>query len=151
MKTLLLKIALIGMLVPYCLPAFAQTQPDEAAKATASYKIILVANIDTEKLSLTKQEVQNLFMGGVIQIDLTSVAIAAGDPVRTKFNLSIIGLTESRVQSYWAQMQFTGRKKPPITFAKPEHALAYVARNKNTVTYVSTQTSIPPDLVVVYQ
>lgn len=120
------------------------------AYASVNNKVVLVANIDSN-LKLSKQEIQNLFMGGFVSHELIPVAIESGNPLRTDFNLTVIGLTESRVQSYWAQMKFTGRKKQPITFENQALALSYVVQNENTVTYVSADQEIPDNLVVIYE
>ena len=120
-----------------------------AEESLRSTKLLLVANVESE-ISLTKQEVKNLFMGGVIDYDLKPITLTASNKERTLFHARVLGLTDARVRSYWAQMRFSGRKQQPSTAENEAQALAYVAENVGTVTYVKSTTTLPEGLVVVY-
>lgn len=113
--------------------------------------IVLVANTDNKNLTLEKWQARDLFMGNSGDIALEPVGLAPSLSLRTVFNTRVVGLTESRIQAYWAQMRFSGRNKPPKAFASEQEALNYVRQNKNTVTYISASQNIPPGLVIVYQ
>lgn len=113
--------------------------------------IKVVANIDDKSLSLSKQQIRNLFMGGTENYDLKVFVLPPNNITRVVFNTTVVGLTESRVQSYWAQMRFTGRKKPPREFGSTEALLTHISNTPGSVGYVSASTAIPDDLVVVYQ
>jgi hypothetical protein len=120
------------------------------ALANTDEKVVLVAHIDYD-LRLTKQEVQNLFMGGYTSYQLTPISLKSGTELRMLFNLSVLGLTEARVQSYWSQMKFTGRKIPPKAFESEDDALLYVLQNQHTVTYIRAGREVPDGLVVIYE
>ena len=79
--------------------------------AMANDALIIVANTSDASIQLTRQQVRNLFMGGALSYDLNAVALPPENHTRVLFNTKVVGLTESRIQSYWAQMRFTGRKK----------------------------------------
>ncbi|MDT0583481.1 MULTISPECIES: hypothetical protein [Alteromonadaceae] len=115
-----------------------------------STKLLIVANVDSE-LSLTKQEVKNLFMGGVIDYDLRPITLTAANKERTLFHARVLGLTDARVRSYWAQMRFSGRKQQPDTAENEAQALEYVTANAGTITYIKSTTPLPEGLVVVYR
>lgn len=114
-------------------------------------EIIVVANTDSEHLSLEKRQVRDIFMKNNSHILLDPVVLAPNIDARFLFNTKIVGLTESRIQSYWAQMRFTGRKKPPKEFVSLQAMLEYVQSNKNTVAYLPGNMPVPLGLTVVYQ
>jgi hypothetical protein len=121
-----------------------------AEEALQSTQLLVVANVESE-ISLSKQEVKNLFMGGVIDYDLIPINLSSGNKERTVFHSRVLGLTDARVQSYWAQMRFSGRKQEPLTAESEIQALEYVIANEGTVTYVKSTTPLPEGLVVVYR
>ncbi|MFT6269629.1 MAG: hypothetical protein ACJAVV_002456 [Alphaproteobacteria bacterium] len=88
--------------------------------------VVVVTNIDNTELSLSKQE------------------------VRILFNTKVVGLTEARIQSYWAQMRFSGRKKPPKQLDDEKIVLLFLSRNKGAVAYMSANQPIQAVLTVVY-
>jgi hypothetical protein len=120
------------------------------ALASIDDRVVLVAHIDYD-LKLNKQEIQNLFMGGYSSYQLTPISLKSGNELRMQFNLTVLGLTEARVQSYWSQMKFTGRKIPPMSFESERDALVYVMENKNTVTYINAEQKVPDNLVVIFE
>lgn len=79
-----------------------------AARAQTE-RVLVVANTDDSDLQLTRLEVRNLFMGG--DSSLNAIALTPDNMTRVLFNTKVIGLTESRIQAYWAQMRFSGRKR----------------------------------------
>jgi hypothetical protein len=90
-------------------------------------------------------------MGGTLSRKYEAVTLPAGSSVRIKFNTKVIGLTESRIQSYWAQLLFSGRSKPPTEMSTVDEVILYVASVENAIGYVSADTVIPENLIVVYQ
>lgn len=112
--------------------------------------VVVVANSNSG-IQLTQQEVKSLFMGGAVAADLKPVALPANNPTRVVFNTKVLGLTETRVQSYWAQMRFTGRKKPPLEVQDQISLIEYLLANPNTVGYLPLDADIPAELSVVYR
>ena len=113
--------------------------------------LVVVANIDDTNVTIKKRQVRDIFMGNNSELLLKPIALAPNSESRFVFNTKIVGLTESRIQSYWAQMRFSGRKKPPQEFASVEEMLVFVQNNKGTVSYVPAETEIPAGLTVIYQ
>ncbi|PKF58006.1 hypothetical protein CW748_05410 [Alteromonadales bacterium alter-6D02] len=112
--------------------------------------VVIVAHYQQGELKLTKSEISNLFMGGVLKHGLTPVALPPENLTRVLFNTKVIGLTESRIQSYWAQMRFSGRKKPPQEFKTEAELLQYIEQTPGTIAYLSAKTEIPEQLIKVY-
>lgn len=118
---------------------------------SAAQDIILVANLsENVDITLNRQEVKSLFMGGARNYDLEVVALPPEHPVRVVFNTKVIGLTESRIQSYWAQMRFSGRKKPPLKVRNETEMLEYLQNTPNAVGYISANTLVPDSLKIIF-
>ncbi|XQW83850.1 hypothetical protein ACOYR1_11940 [Thalassotalea piscium] len=117
----------------------------------ASETIFVVANTSDKSIELSRQQVRNLFMGSVIPYKLKAIALPPNNQTRVLFNTKVVGLTETRIQSYWAQMRFTGRKKPPKEVNNERSLLEYLKENKGTVGYLSTSEDIPSELTILFK
>lgn len=113
--------------------------------------VIVVAHTSESDVKAEKRQVRDIFMGNDSQFLLKPVVLTAKSEARFIFNTKIVGLTESRIQSYWAQMRFSGRKKPPQEFETIESILAFLQNNKDTVAYLPADTEIPANLTVIYK
>ena len=123
-----------------------------SSESTAeSRDVVVVANVEDKDIRLDKREVRNLFMGNTIDVVLEPVSLPPETLTRAVFNTKIIGLTESRIQSYWSQMRFSGRSKPPKEMQDVENLLAYISTHKGTVAFFPADVPIPDHLTVVYQ
>lgn len=121
------------------------------SQARADKGIVIVANLSGEQVTLTRQEVRNLFMGGALPYQLQAVSLPPQHQLRVLFNTKVIGLTESRIQSYWAQMRFSGRKKAPLELDNQELLLEYLTQREGAVGYISSSEPIPTGLTVIYR
>tara|TARA_R110001592_G_scaffold82399_2_gene244008 strand:+ start:1618 stop:2043 length:426 start_codon:yes stop_codon:yes gene_type:complete len=118
--------------------------------ASASEGIIVVANTADKSIKLNRQQVRNLFMGGAVPYELEAISLPSDNQTRVLFNTKVVGLTESRIQSYWAQMRFTGRKRAPKEIDDESSVLEYIENNVGAVGYLPKGTSIPDNLTVIY-
>ena len=116
----------------------------------ASTGIIVVANTADKSIKLNRQQVRNLFMGGAAPYELAAISLPSNNQTRVLFNTKVVGLTESRIQSYWAQMRFTGRKRAPKEIDDESSVLEYLKNNEGAVGYLPAGTSIPDNLTVIY-
>lgn len=105
-----------------------------------------VKNID----KLSKNQIRQIYLEGGIQLPVKPLGFKSGDKFRSIFNTKIIGLTESRIESYWAQMKFTGRASPPKEFAKVEDLLGFLQNNSGFIAYLPSDIEVPDSLNVVY-
>ena len=122
----------------------------------AADTLLVVANLgehssSESNINLTREQVRNLFMGIPVGKGLSPVALTPENRLRTGFNTRIIGMAESRIQSYWAQMKFTGRKSPPPEFDNEQQLLEFLQQNPGSVGYVSESTALPSGVQVVYE
>ncbi|XQF92834.1 hypothetical protein ACOBV9_00215 [Pseudoalteromonas espejiana] len=93
-------------------------------------KMIIVVNTANKNLALSNQQIRHIYMGGAMSRQFKAVNLPAGNPLRIDFNTKMVGLTESRIQAYWAQMKFTGRSKPPIEFSSTKEIITYLLKEK---------------------
>lgn len=123
-----------------------------SSTSLASERIVVVANIAQNSVTLSKSQVRDLFMSGTSpdSLSLSPLSIAPGDQSRTVFNTRIIGLPESRIQAYWAQMRFSGRLTPPKEVESAEQMLDYLRANEGSIGYLPESTQLPESLKVVY-
>ena len=119
------------------------------APAIVNASLLVVGNVNPP-IKLSKSEVKAIFMGGANSHDLKGVALTPENKARKQFNAKIIGMTESRIQSYWAQMRFSGRLTPPKEVESAEQMLDYLRANEGSVGYLSESTQLPEGLKVVY-
>ncbi len=124
-----------------------------ACIAAAQESIVVLANLEGRdpSMQLETHEVRNLFMGGVGPEGLTPVALEVGDRSRIVFNTHVVGLTESRIQSYWAQMRFSGRSKRPAEFPDSGSLVAHLQNTPGAIGYVDANEPVPEGLTVVYR
>ncbi|MDU0353505.1 hypothetical protein RS130_05800 [Paraglaciecola aquimarina] len=116
----------------------------------AQDSIIVVGNTADKSIQLNRSQVRNLFMGGSLPYDLVAISLPPENQTRVLFNTKVVGLTESRIQSYWAQMRFTGRKTKPKEVGNVELVLDYLKNNEGAVGYLPAGIALPEPLTVLY-
>ena len=119
--------------------------------ARSANSIVVVANTQDTSITLSRQEIRNLFMGGALSYDLRAIALPPENQTRVLFNTKVVGLTESRIQSYWAQMRFSGRKTPPTELTSETLVIEYLQNHPGTIGYLPADTKIPDGLTVLFQ
>lgn len=142
MKKLTLRVVLLSYL--YSTSCLSQIENKDN-------NIIVVANIDSTEITLSRQQVKNLFMGSSLGYNFEVTTLPPSSLVRVNFNTQVIGLTEDRIQSFWAQMRFTGRKVQPKQIDNVESLLEYVETTPGAVTYLPASTKLPSHLKVLYK
>ncbi|NCP63538.1 MAG: hypothetical protein GW763_07605 [Paraglaciecola sp.] len=113
--------------------------------------LIVVANTHQQNIQLDRQQVRALFMGAPTGLGLTPVALPIDSAERVLFNTKVIGLTEHRIQSYWAQMKFAGKNKPPMQLNSVDDVIAHLLAHPFSVGYVLGDKAIPETLSVVFR
>ena len=145
MKHLLYKLKR-PLLLAILLTCVAPVQPQTHTK-----RVLVVANVEDRGLQLSQREVRSLFMGRGNNPALKAIFLSPDNLTRVLFNTKVMGLAESRIQAYWAQMRFSGRKRPPREFEDEAAAMRYVLANEGAVGYFSQDTPLPEGLTVLYR
>ncbi|MAK90515.1 MAG: hypothetical protein CMI13_04675 [Oleibacter sp.] len=118
--------------------------------ASADHRLVVVANTGGKTMTLSREQVRNLFMGASLGYDFNPVSLPPHHHLRLMFNTQVIGLSESRIQSYWSQMKFTGRLRPPKELSSQTDILQFISESRGNVGYLPDTAEIPATLTVVY-
>lgn len=113
--------------------------------------LVLVSASQELKQSLSREQVRNLYMGASLGYGLKPLALPPRNRLRSLFNTQVIGLPESRIQSYWAQMKFTGRMTPPKEIDDQQTLIQQLLSNPDCIGYLSADTPIPDALNIVFR
>lgn len=80
-------------------------------------EIIVVVGIKSPLVTLSKNQVKDIFLGRLIALPNGSSAIPVdqpeNNPLREEFYTKVTHQTAAQVKSHWAKLYFTGRGQPP--------------------------------------
>lgn len=113
--------------------------------------VMVITRKDSTIDSISKSQLRNIFMGNLSVAEITPIALSPGEVARSVFNVRVVGLTESRIQAYWAQMRFSGRQQKPATADSIDELILMVESTPNTIGYVPEDTPLPADVKVIYR
>lgn len=105
------------------------------APAYANERLFLVTN-NAELEPMSKWQLRQIYLENGVNHVVKPLNLPVGTLERATFNSSVIGLTESRLRSYWTQRKFTGRGTPPREFQSVEALLAFMRTNVGYVAYI---------------
>ncbi len=134
-KTVIQKCLHLSLIILFLLN-FAMTLPARGANE----EIVLIANPGVKESAITKKEVRSLFLGMKTKWPDKSKAVFAihkGGKLHRLFLRKYIAKTESQFSSYWKKQVFTGKGDQPKAFKTEKEVIAYVARTKGAVAYIS--------------
>ena len=122
-----------------------------ATLAKSNDHVMVVTHRDSSIDSISKSQLRNLFMGNLALPGDTPIALSPGEVARSIFNVRVIGLTESRIQAYWAQMRFSGRQQRPETADTIDELILMIESTTNTIGYLPENATLPDDVKVIYR
>tara|TARA_A200000159_G_scaffold158629_1_gene176170 strand:+ start:18277 stop:18702 length:426 start_codon:yes stop_codon:yes gene_type:complete len=122
-----------------------------ATHAKSSDHVVVITRQDSSINTISKSQLRNLFMGNLALPDVTPIALSPGEVARSIFNIRVIGLTESRIQAYWAQMRFSGRQQRPETADSIDELILMIESSKDTIGYLPEGTPLPEDIKIIYR
>jgi hypothetical protein len=117
--------------------------------AEESSKLLVISNVPLEG-EINRKKLKQIYLEDGINFPVRPLNMKSGSRSRSIFNAKIIGLTESRIKAYWAQMKFTGRVSPPKEFATTDELISFLNANPGYLAYVPATTEIPESLQVVF-
>ncbi len=126
----MLFVLLVGVFVH---PAFADEQKAEA---------VIIGNKNIPKSSLSKTDIQNIFLGKKTKLDntkITFVILKSGD-VHKSFLKEYLSRTPAQYKKYWKKIVFTGKGKAPKTCKTEEDLIEYVKNTKKAIGYIGSGT-----------
>jgi len=113
-----------------------------ATASAADVKVIANPNIDASAVSASD-------LKGVFLVTKTSLSdgshvepvLEKGGPVHEAFLKEYLGKTDSALQTYYRSLVFTGKASMPKMLGADAEVVAYVAKTKGAIGYVSAGTS----------
>ncbi|MBE1298849.1 MAG: hypothetical protein GJ680_02920 [Alteromonadaceae bacterium] len=116
--------------------------------AGVSEKLNVVINSDSFNKELTQAQIRNIFLGTPLLKGVKPVQLEQGHPVRKAFNAKVIGMTESRISAYWAQMRFSGTRQPPFEAKSIDEVLKLLQQDQKIIAYIPENTPLPEGTII---
>jgi ABC-type phosphate transport system substrate-binding protein len=118
--------------------------------AKAGEQVVVITNHTTAVDSLSRVELKNLYLGAPLSADLTPIMLPKSSLSRTVFTTHVIGLSESRLQSFLAQMRFSGRQLPLVEMDEVAQVVDFIRETPNAVAYIPASVQLDASIKVLY-
>lgn len=110
-------------------------------------EIAIIVSRDSPISTLSKGQIADLYLGRIHSVEHGSRIRLLDHPkssaLRERFFQQLLGMSITRVNAYWARLQFSGDTQPPQALANDEQIVAAVARHPNTIGYVDATRAGP--------
>lgn len=110
-----------------------------AAQADAS-RILVVVNQNNATDRMTRSEVIDIFMGRYNAFPSGEAAVPIelkGDnEVKEMFYKQLVGMSLSRINTYWSRLRFSGRKRGSVQFQSNGELVNYVTSDPSAISYI---------------
>jgi ABC-type phosphate transport system substrate-binding protein len=105
---------------------------------SAHAEVAVIANPKNALAALTRQEVQDIFMGRTRTFPSGKFAlpIDQSSPLRAEFYQLLTGRPVEQINAYWARIMFTGQASPPLQVPDDSAVLKTVQENEGAIGYV---------------
>ena len=112
-----------------------------SAAQAAEYKVI--ANPSVKSDSISASDIKSVFLEDTDSLDGSHVVpvLEKDGPVNDAFVKQCLGKTASTLTAYYRSLVFTGKASMPKILATDAEVVAYVAKTKGAVAYVSASAS----------
>ena len=105
--------------------------------------IAVVVHPSSTLKELSREQVSDLYLGRLV----SSVALHAPQlfdqpresDLRRRFFTQLNGMDVLRLNAYWARLQFSGDKQPPLALDGSREVLSMVANNRNAIGYIDAE------------
>lgn len=104
--------------------------------------ILIIGSKNIPESSLSKTDVQNIFLGKKTKVDSTKISfviLKEGD-IHEGFLKEYLSRTPSQYDKYWKKMIFTGQGKAPKVFKTEEELVEYIKTTEGVIGYISSDT-----------
>ena len=102
----------------------------------------VIANTSVSAASVSADELKNVFLetrNRLADGSHVQPVVAKGGPAHEAFLREYLGKNDSGLQAYYRSLVFTGKASMPKQAGSDAEMVAYVARTKGAIGYVSTQ------------
>jgi len=105
-----------------------------------SGRILVVVNQENMIDSMTRSEVIDIFMGRYNAFPSGEAAVPIelkGDnEVKEIFYKQLVGMSLSRINTYWSRLRFSGRKRGSVQFQSKGELVGYVTSDPSAISYI---------------
>ena len=101
----------------------------------------IIANSGVAASNVSADELKNVFLATKTSLSDGShvePVLAKGGPVHEEFVKAYLGKTDAALQTYYRSLVFTGKASMPKAFGTDAEVVAYVAKTKGAIGYVSS-------------
>jgi len=106
-----------------------------------SERILVVVNQTNTTDSMTRSEVIDIFMGryNAFPSGEAAVPIELKGDGETKeiFYKQLVGMSLSRINTYWSRLRFSGRKRGSVQFQSQNELVDYVTSDPSAISYIA--------------
>ena len=114
---------------------------------SAQADIIVIAHPESNIDRLSIREIANLYLGRepprLEGFDIVLLDQPRDSTIRERFFRMANGMPLRNVNAYWARLQFSGNKQPPINLDDSQHVLRAVLSHPKAVGYVDAALALP--------
>lgn len=105
----------------------------------------VIANPSVSADSISASDLKSVFLEDSDSVGGSHVepVLSKGGPTHEAFLKEFLGRTDSALQAFYRSLVFTGKASMPKMLGSDAEILAYVARTKGAIGYVSADTSTP--------
>lgn len=108
--------------------------------SAAMADVVVVVSANSPVGTLSKSQVEDLFLGKTIRFPDGAVAVAIdqaeGSAVRDEFYDKIFGKSAAQIKAYWSKIIFTGRGQPPQSVSNTIEMMKRISANPNAIGYI---------------
>ena len=122
--------------------------------AQAQADMVVIVNPENPITSLSKKDVQRLFLGRMHQFPDTDMKVESIDNSESseeyeRFYATIINMNKSKLKRYRAYYLFSGKGRLPTQIENTQKILNYISTTKNAIAYMD-EANINNTVKVVY-
>lgn len=111
-----------------------------AAASSGKDEIKIIANPDVGASEISRDELNRIFLITKTSLpgtDHVEPVLETAGPVHKIFLKEYIGRTDAALMTYYRSLVFTGRASIPKAFSSDSELIAYVAKTRGAIGYVS--------------
>jgi ABC-type phosphate transport system substrate-binding protein len=110
------------------------------ASNVAVADIVVVVSARSPVSALSKEQVEDIFLGKTIRFPDGALAVAIDQPEgsasRNEFYDKVVGKTAAQIKAYWSKIIFTGRGQPPPSVSNAIEMMKRVSANPAAIGYI---------------
>lgn len=101
-------------------------------------EIVVIGNLENELVSLTKKQVQAIFMGRTRSFSNGIRALPIDEVhLRSEFYENLTQRPIQQIDAYWARITFSGQSSPPPVKKDQQSIIDEVKKSKGKIAYIN--------------